>query len=259
MDPGPGRERTRLPDGAYRVAMLSVGEYRFAQIDIRRTVRYALDVVDDAAHPHRHTALADVRREVARLVDGIDADADPIEAVAAVVPEVWAALLRIPTVLDEAGRPTARTGRVAHLALSDGGVPKRSVETIDVTHAGAVGDRQRSRRHHGAPFQALCVWDLGVIERLQEEGHPIVPGAAGENITLEGIPWREVRPGATLTVGSVECVVSGWAEPCAKNSQWFHDRDHGRIHHERGALSRVYATVLTPGTVRTGDLARCAP
>ncbi len=39
----------------------------------------------------------------------------------------------------------------------------------------------------------------------------------------------------------------------AERARWFSDRDFTRIHHSRGPISRVYATVLEPGTVTTGD------
>ena len=37
---------------------------------------------------------------------------------------------------------------------------------------------------HGGPERALCLFSLERILELQAEGHPIFPGAAGENITI---------------------------------------------------------------------------
>ena len=34
---------------------------------------------------------------------------------------------------------------------------------------------------------------------------------------------------------------------------WFAGGDFEAMHHERGPVSRVYATVLTPGSVAVGD------
>ena len=63
-------------------------------------------------------------------------------------------------------------------------------------------DRQRNPRIHGGLERAICLFSLEVIEALQAEGHPIVPGSTGENVTLAGLNWftvklrRSDRPGA---------------------------------------------------------------
>ena len=47
--------------------------------------------------------------------------------------------------------------------------------------------------------------------------------------------------------------------PCAKNAGWFADRDFNHMHHERGPVSRIYASVLEPGAVAVGDAAVLEP
>ena len=142
---------------------------------------------------------------------------------------------------------------VAALHVSDGGVPKLARDHLEIGWSGARGDRQNSRRHHGAPFQALCLWSGELIDVLAADGHPIAPGRAGENVTVRGLPWDEVRPGVRLRIGSVRCEVSSYAVPCRHLAQWFSDGRFDRIHHSNGALSRVYATVLEPGELSAGD------
>ena len=145
-------------------------------------------------------------------------------------------------------------GTVTHLAVSGGGVPKSRVDRFDVDWSGAVGDRQGDRRHHGRPFQALCLWSSDVIAALQSEGHPIEPGFAGENVTVSGVDWAALRPGTVVQVGSAVAEISSHATPCAKNAAWFVDRDFRRVDHdEHTGWSRLYATVLEPGTVAVGD------
>lgn len=147
-----------------------------------------------------------------------------------------------------------QAGVVAQLNASDGGVPKKPVEVAEVGDRGLVGDRQASRQHHGRPLQALCLWSTEVIDALRAEGHPIEPGAAGENVTLSSINWSTIRPGTQLLIGDVLAEISAWATPCKKNAQWFADRDFRRMDHDRHpGWSRAYAWVREPGTIRQGD------
>ncbi len=152
------------------------------------------------------------------------------------------------------GVPT-QTGSVAQLSIGGGGVPKDPVAEAEVTVAGMTGDRHNDRIHHGRGFQALCLYSKDVIEALRAEGHPIYPGAAGENITVEGIDWAVLRPGAVMSIGDdLKIELSSYATPCAKNAPWFIDRDFRRILHDtHPGWSRVYATVLEPGRVHIGD------
>ena len=152
-----------------------------------------------------------------------------------------------------AGAPS-ESGVVAQLNVSDGGVPKTPVAEVEVGYRGAAGDRRAARRHHGRPWQALCLWSTEVIEGLRAEGHPISPGAAGENVTLAGIDWAALRPGTQLRIGEVLAELSAWAEPCSKNAQWFHEGEFRRMQHERHpGWSRAYAWVREPGRIRAGD------
>lgn len=150
--------------------------------------------------------------------------------------------------------PPRQVGMVSQLNASDGGVPKLPVQSADVSRRGLVGDRQATRKHHGRPLQALCLWSSEVIEVLKAEGHPIAPGLAGENITVSGVAWAGIRPGVRLRIGTVLAEISAWATPCKKNAAWFVDRDFNRMHHDRHpGTSRAYAWVRQPGHIRTGD------
>ena len=76
---------------------------------------------------------------------------------------------------------------IVQVNVSDGGVPKLPIAEGEVTSTGIVGDRQRDTEHHGGPQRAICLLAAERIEALQAEGHPIVPGGTGENITTRGI------------------------------------------------------------------------
>ena len=117
-----------------------------------------------------------------------------------------------------AGAPTpGGRGRAAERSAT-AACPKRAVKVAEVGDRGLVGDRQADRRNHGRPLQALCLWSTEVIEALQAEGHPIEPGAAGENMTISGIDWPTLRTGVQLLIGDVLAEVSAYATPCAKNA-----------------------------------------
>ena len=152
-----------------------------------------------------------------------------------------------------AGTPRA-VGTVAQVNVSNGGVPKQRVDRAKVTRDGLDGDRQADRKHHGRPFQALCLWSTEVIDELAAAGHPIAAGAAGENLTLTGIDWRTLRPGARLRIGSALAEVSFPATPCAKQTRWFSDGDFSRIDEDRNPQwVRWYAWVRESGVVHPGD------
>jgi MOSC domain-containing protein YiiM len=151
------------------------------------------------------------------------------------------------------GTPAGR-GRVAQLNVSGGGVPKRAIGEAVVGRRGVEGDRQADRRHHGRPFQALCLWSADVIDELRRDGHDLSPGSAGENVTLAGLDWRSLRPGARVAVGDLLAELSFPATPCAKQARWFRDGDFARIGHDANPQwTRWYAWVRHGGTVRAGD------
>jgi MOSC domain-containing protein YiiM len=150
------------------------------------------------------------------------------------------------------------TGRIHQISVSNGGVPKHPVQKAEIGPRGVIGDQQADRRHHGHPEQALCVWSLEVIEALRDEGHPIEPGFAGENITLVGVDWSLIVPGVTVLLGdTVVAPVTADATPCSKNAPWFLERDFRRMSHDlHPGWSRMYTSVTQGGTIRVGDPVR---
>lgn len=148
-------------------------------------------------------------------------------------------------------------GRVESLQASGGGVPKLPIERAEIDVDGVVGDVQGNRRNHGRPWQAVCVYSAGLLAALRSEGHPIVAGGAGENMTVSGLDWSRLRGGLTIEIGDVRLVTSSPAAPCHKIAENFRDRDWMRIDHgERPGWARWYASVLTGGSVAPGDEVR---
>ncbi|MGZ3678991.1 MAG: MOSC domain-containing protein [Ktedonobacterales bacterium] len=152
-------------------------------------------------------------------------------------------------------------GHILQINVSRGGVPKHPVEQAVVTTEGIVGDYQRDRRSHGGPTRALCLFTIEEIQRLQAEGHPIVPGSAGENITLEGIDLSTLTPGTRLTLSDeVEIELTSYTAPCDNIAASFADGDFTRISHKlHPGESRIYARVLHGGTLTAGQTVRIEP
>jgi hypothetical protein len=225
----------------------TIGPYNFTETDARRTVELFDDLWGFLEDGRDAAVIAQLRPVLTGDV------ADDIEV-------VWQALQAAGPALRAADElPSTVHGTVDQLSLSGGGVPKLPAPTVDVDYSGVVGDKQNSRQHHGRPWQALCVWSTEVIAAFAADGHPIAAGRAGENITVSGLPWADVRPGVRLCIGSVVCDVSSYALPCKHNAPWFIDGNFRLMHHERGPVSRLYATVLQPGRISVGDDAVLEP
>ena len=144
---------------------------------------------------------------------------------------------------------------VFQLNSSTGGVPKKPVPRASIDENGIVGDVQEDQEHHGGPDRALCLFSLEVIDGFRREGHPIEPGHAGENLTISGLDWSEIVPGARLRIGpDVEIEIISYTAPCAKNARWFLDGDFTRMMQGRHpGESRVYARVHSHGDIEVGD------
>lgn len=150
-------------------------------------------------------------------------------------------------------------GRIAQVSVSPGGVPKLRVPSARITRLGVEGDRQRDTEHHGGPERAVCLFANERIRALQAEGHAaIVPGSIGENVTLEGIDWDLLVPGARLGLGeSVVLEVTRYTSPCLNIRTAFADGDYSRVSQKvHPGWSRVYARVLVEGKISEGDPAR---
>jgi len=148
------------------------------------------------------------------------------------------------------------TAHIVQVNVSPGGVPKLPVPEAEVSAVGLAGDgHDEPLWVHGGVERALCLWSAERIEALAAEGHPIFPGATGENITIRSLDWDTIVPGAFLKLGeSVVCMITRYTTPCRTNARWFRGGDFNRMHQAlHPGWSRVYARVIEPGTVRAGD------
>jgi MOSC domain-containing protein YiiM len=145
------------------------------------------------------------------------------------------------------------TGTLHAIHVSNGGVPKVARESARVTVDGLSGDRQRDLRFHGGPQRAVSIYSLELVDALRAEGHPIVPGAMGENLTLAGVDWSVMVPGAAIDVGEVRLVLTGFASPCKNIAPAFRNEHFVRVSQKvHPGWSRLYAKVEREGIIAVG-------
>jgi MOSC domain-containing protein YiiM len=144
------------------------------------------------------------------------------------------------------------SARVLQVNVSPGGVPKRAVAVAQVGRTGLEGDGVNHPKVHGGPERAVCLFSLELIQALQAEGHPIFPGAVGENLTVAGLDWPALREEDILAIGDeVRIQLTQRVEPCRTIAGAFADRNFKRIQPARVPdETRWYARVLHEGPVR---------
>ena len=134
-------------------------------------------------------------------------------------------------------------------------MPKFAVREATVNELGLSGDDHRFPKIHGGPERALCLFSLERILELQTEGHPIFPGAVGENVTIAGLDWSRLQPGIKLALGDEVVVeLTSYTSPCNTISDYFVDGQYQRISQKvHPGYSRIYARVLQGGKLAVGD------
>jgi len=136
----------------------------------------------------------------------------------------------------------------------EGGAPKYPVERIEVTLDRVVGDRHNDTADHGGPYRAVSMYSADLIAALADEGHPVVAGSLGENLTIRGLQWDEIGVGDRVAAGEVVLQVTGYASPCHKIAASFRDGWFARVSQKvHPGWSRLYARVLEGGAIHRGD------
>ena len=148
-------------------------------------------------------------------------------------------------------------GKVHSINVSgSGGVPKLPIEQAFVKFEGVEGDfnRFRTERKNGDPRRAVSIFSMERILQLQEEGHPIDIGTAGENFTIKGMDWTRLEVGMTIKLGSAIIRLSEPCAPCSKIGGSFMENEFSRIdQNKRRGWSRWSASVIEEGAVSVGD------
>ena len=98
----------------------------------------------------------------------------------------------------------------------EAGLPKVSVPKTQVTAKGLDGDFNRFRvnKKQNDPDMAVMIISMDMLNDLNNEGWPVMPGDLGENLTLENINYRSIQPGQLYEVGKAEIEISIICDPC---------------------------------------------
>jgi MOSC domain-containing protein YiiM len=148
-------------------------------------------------------------------------------------------------------------GTVGPLGRTASAIDKRPVGgPVKVHELGLEGDEQADQRVHGGPDKALhcypwahhAAWcsELPGCALLQ------VPGAFGENLSVEGIDEHGVCIGDRWQIGSALVEVSQGRQPCFKLNLRFGVPDMAaRV--QTSLRAGWYVRVLQPGNLMAGD------
>jgi MOSC domain-containing protein YiiM len=147
------------------------------------------------------------------------------------------------------------TGKICHLNVSRGGIPKRELNPARLNVLGLEGDDWAHPKFHGGPEQALLLIGEEVIEELRQQGYEVYAGALGENLTTQGLDYKKLRAGQRFRLGQ-ECEIelTKLREPCRTLNVY--NRGGGeriqKILKQEGR-GGWYARVLRGGALFAGD------
>ena len=60
----------------------------------------------------------------------------------------------------------------------------------------------------------MSLLDDEILQQLVQEGFPLVPGAAGENLTVAGLDVQQMHPGTVLKIGDAVLQLEQPRKPC---------------------------------------------
>src|SRR5688572_27720996 len=112
------------------------------------------------------------------------------------------------------------TATLAQLNVSQGGIPKRPVDSARITRVGVDGDAQRNLKYHGGPDRAVCIYSEELYADLRGEGIDVTNGAFGENFTTRGVDLTSLERGDRLRVGECVVEITDVRVPCNTLKKW---------------------------------------
>jgi MOSC domain-containing protein YiiM len=144
------------------------------------------------------------------------------------------------------------TGRVGK-----SGIDKRPVSRpVRFAESGVAGDTVCDIDNHGRWFQAAYAFDAEELDFWSGElGKELVPGNAGENLTLTGCESTDAVIGERWAVGAAVLRVTGPRQPCRVFAGFWDVQRLVKRFTEHGRTG-TYLAVERPGEIRSGDEVR---
>lgn len=145
-----------------------------------------------------------------------------------------------------AGEWTGRLGR--------SGIDKRpATHPVLFTETGVRGDAVCDTEHHGAWYQAAYAFDVEELAFWSAElGKALVPGNAGENLTLTGADSTSALVGERWSVGGAVLRVTGPRRPCRVFAGFWDVPGLVKRFTQHGRTGAYFA-VEQPGEISAGD------
>jgi MOSC domain-containing protein YiiM len=162
------------------------------------------------------------------------------------------------------------TGVIEQVSISRGGIPKTAVPEAWIGTLGLDGDGHRNPKYHGGPRKAVLLVSAEFLDQLRADGFDVSPGSLGENLTIRGLDFRQLRTGMRFRAGGANLTLTTLRQPCAtldalnppglRIQTRLYDSlakagDPASPNWARGGF---YAAVEAPGFVRPGDILELA-
>ncbi|TDC94435.1 MOSC domain-containing protein [Saccharopolyspora aridisoli] len=141
--------------------------------------------------------------------------------------------------------------------LGRSGIDKRpAAAPVMFTETGVQGDAVCDTKHHGAWYQAAYAFDGEELAHWSAElGKHLVPGNAGENLTLTGVDSTTALIGERWAIGGAVLRVTGPRQPCRVFADFWDVPGLVKRFTQRGRTG-VYLAVEQPGEISAGDEVR---
>jgi MOSC domain-containing protein YiiM len=154
---------------------------------------------------------------------------------------------------------SVQIGRVARLGpngVSSAFVKRPVAGPVAVAALGLAGDEQADLRVHGGPEKAVYGYAIASYadwrKEFPEHDALLVPGAFGENLTIDGIDEETVHIGDVVRIGSATLRVTQPRQPCFKFTLRFADKRMPKAMIRNGR-SGWYYRVVENGALEAGD------
>jgi MOSC domain-containing protein YiiM len=154
---------------------------------------------------------------------------------------------------DASTTDTSSQGRLVAICTSAGGIPKQASDHGEVRSQGLLGDGHNHAKHV-RPDRAISLFDLEILQDLVQEGFPLSPGAAGENLTVEGLNVQQMLPGTLLQIGHVMLRLEAPRKPC-----YVLDAIDPRLKESILGRCGYMASVVRGGMLEADMAIRCLP